>query len=99
MGGAEFFLSICVVYLSYVVSAFLAKPEWLVALLHLLPPQLMHYIPTVRQFVQVPPFSASYVIILAALVGTTIAPWQHFYLQSSGSGERDWPAAIFRDPQ
>src|SRR5205823_14432464 len=33
------FLSICVVYLSYVVSAFFAKPEWLIALLHLLPPQ------------------------------------------------------------
>src|SRR5258708_9750574 len=77
------FLSICLVYLSYVVSAFLAKPEWLIALLHLLPPQLMHYIPTVRPFVQVPPFSASYVIILAALVGTTIAPWQHFYLQAA----------------
>jgi len=43
------FLSICVVYLSYVVSAFFAKPEWLIALLHLLPPQLMHYIPTVRR--------------------------------------------------
>src|SRR5947207_14232295 len=42
------FLSFCVVYLSYVVSAFFAKPEWLLALLHLLPPQLMHYIPTVR---------------------------------------------------
>ena len=77
------FLSFCVVYLSYVVSAFFAKPEWLLALLHLLPPQLMHYIPTVRQFVQVPPFSASYAVILAALVGTTIAPWQHFYLQAA----------------
>src|SRR5713101_4117617 len=90
------FLSICVVYLSYVVSAFLAKPEWLIALLHLLPPQLMHYIPTVRPFVQVPPFSASYVIILAALVGTTIAPWQHFYLQAAvvekRVGPRQYPA-------
>ena len=85
------FLSICVVYLSYVVSAFLAKPEWLVSLLHLLPPQLMHYIPTVRPFVQVPPFSASYVIILAALVGTTIAPWQHFYLQAAVVEKRVGP--------
>ncbi len=85
------FLSICLVYLSYVVSAFLAKPEWLIALLHLLPPQLMHYIPTVRPFVQVPPFSASYVIILAALVGTTIAPWQHFYLQAAVVEKRVGP--------
>jgi len=90
------FLSICVVYLSYVVSAFFAKPEWLIALLHLLPPQLMHYIPTVRPFVQVPPFSAGYAIILAGLVGTTIAPWQHFYLQAAvvekRVGPRQYPA-------
>jgi len=90
------FLSVCVVYLSYVVSAFFAKPEWLIALLHLLPPQLMHYIPTVRPFVQVPPFSAGYAIILAGLVGTTIAPWQHFYLQAAvvekRVGPRQYPA-------
>jgi NRAMP (natural resistance-associated macrophage protein)-like metal ion transporter len=90
------FLTICLVYVSYVVSAFLAKPEWLIALLHLLPPQLMHFIPTVRQFVQVPPFNASYAVILAALVGTTIAPWQHFYLQAAvvekRVGPRQYPA-------
>jgi len=85
------FLTFCSIYLAYVVSAFLAKPEWLIALLHLLPPQLMHYIPTVRQFVQVPPFSASYAIILAALVGTTIAPWQHFYLQAAVVEKRVGP--------
>src|SRR5438094_8247526 len=72
------FLSICVVYLSYVVSAVLAKPEWLIALLHLLPPQLMQYIPSVHPFVHVPPFSASYAVIRGALVGTTIAELQHF---------------------
>jgi Mn2+/Fe2+ NRAMP family transporter len=85
------FLSICVVYLSYVVSAFLAKPEWLIALLHLLPPQLTHYIPTVKPFVQVPAFSTGYVVILAALVGTTIAPWQHFYLQAAVVEKRVGP--------
>jgi NRAMP (natural resistance-associated macrophage protein)-like metal ion transporter len=85
------FLTICVVYLSYVVSAFFAKPEWLIALLHLLPPQLMHYVPTVERFVQVPPFSASYAVILAGLVGTTIAPWQHFYLQAAVVEKRVGP--------
>src|SRR6201987_2472538 len=85
------FLTFCSIYLAYVVSAFLAKPEWLIALLHLLPPQLMHYIPTVRPVVQVPPFSASYAIILAALVGTTIAPWQHFYLQAAVVEKRVGP--------
>lgn len=85
------FLTVCVVYLSYVVSAFLAKPEWLIALLHLLPPQLMHYIPTVRPWIQVPPSNASYAIILAGLVGTTIAPWQHFYLQAAVVEKRVGP--------
>jgi Mn2+/Fe2+ NRAMP family transporter len=85
------FLAICVVYLSYVVSAFFAKPEWLIALLQLLPPQVMHYIPTVRPFVQVPPFTADYAIILAGLVGTTIAPWQHFYLQAAVVEKRVGP--------
>jgi Mn2+/Fe2+ NRAMP family transporter len=85
------FLTVCVVYFSYVISAFLAKPEWLISLLHLLPPQLMHYIPTVRPWVQVPPFNASYMVILAGLVGTTIAPWQHFYLQAAVVEKRVGP--------
>src|SRR5262252_1974639 len=85
------FLTVCVVYFSYVISAFLAKPEWLIALMHLLPPQLMHYIPSVRQWVEVPPFSASYLVILAGLVGTTIAPWQHFYLQAAVVEKRVGP--------
>jgi Mn2+/Fe2+ NRAMP family transporter len=85
------FLTICMVYLSYVVSAFFAKPEWLIALLHLLPPQLMQFIPTVRQFVQVPPSTADYAVIVAGLVGTTIAPWQHFYLQAAVVEKRVGP--------
>ena len=85
------FLTICMVYFSYVISAVLAKPEWLIALLHLLPPQLMQFIPTVKPFVQVPPFSAGYAVILAALVGTTIAPWQHFYLQAAVVEKRVGP--------
>ena len=85
------FLTVCVVYFAYVISAFLAKPEWLIALLHLLPPQLMHYIPTVRPWIQVPPFNADYMVILAGLVGTTIAPWQHFYLQAAVVEKRVGP--------
>src|SRR6516164_6819126 len=85
------FLTICVVYFSYVVSAFLAKPEWLIALLHLLPPQLMRYVHSVRPWIEVPPFNASYAVILAGLVGTTIAPWQHFYLQAAVVEKRVGP--------
>ena len=85
------FLTICLVYFAYVISAVLAKPDWLIALLHLLPPHLVRYIPTIKPFVQVPPFDADYAIILAGLVGTTIAPWQHFYLQAAVVEKRVGP--------
>ena len=85
------FLTICLVYFSYVISAVLSKPDWLIALLHLLPPHLVRYIPTIKPFVQVPPFNADYAIILAGLVGTTIAPWQHFYLQAAVVEKRVGP--------
>jgi Mn2+/Fe2+ NRAMP family transporter len=85
------FLTFCLVYFSYVISAFLAKPEWLISLLHLFPPHLMQYVPTMKQFVQVPKFDAEYAVILAALVGTTIAPWQHFYLQAAVVEKRVGP--------
>src|SRR5207245_9092765 len=85
------FLAICLVYFSYVISAFLAKPEWLIALLHLLPPHLIRFVPNIRPFVQVPLFNASYAVILAGLVGTTIAPWQHFYLEAAVVEKRVGP--------
>ena len=53
------------------------------SLLYLLPPQLVRLIPEMKPVVQAPPLSASYFLILAGLVGTTIAPWQHFYLQAA----------------
>ncbi len=85
------FLTFCLVYFSYVISAFLAKPDWLISLLHLFPPHIMQYVPTMKQFVQVPKFDAEYAVILAALVGTTIAPWQHFYLQAAVVEKRVGP--------
>src|SRR5215813_11636181 len=85
------FLTICLVYFAYVISAFFAKPEWLVALLHLLPPQLMQYLPNVKPYLEVPKFNAGYAVILAGLVGTTIAPWQHFFLQAAVVEKRVGP--------
>src|SRR5437879_1299638 len=85
------FLTICMVYFSYFISAFLAKPEWLIALLHLLPPNLTRFVTTINPFVEVPKFDASYVVIIAGLVGTTIAPWQHFYLQAAVVEKRVGP--------
>lgn len=71
------FLAVCVVYLAYVVSAVLARPDWLAAARNVV-------VPTVR-------FDSAYLLILAALVGTTIAPWQHFYLQAAVVEKRVGP--------
>jgi len=65
----KIFLAACVLYLSYVASAFLAKPEWLLAAKDTV-------IPTMH-------IDGAYLLMLTALVGTTIAPWQFFYLQAS----------------
>jgi Mn2+/Fe2+ NRAMP family transporter len=62
------FLAACVLYLSYVISAIIAKPDWLEAARHTA-------IPTMH-------FNAGYLVMLTGLVGTTIAPWQFFYLQA-----------------
>ncbi len=64
----KIFLVACGFYLSYVVSAVLAKPDWLFAAKQTVAPSLH--------------FSSSYLLMLTALIGTTIAPWQFFYLQA-----------------
>jgi len=77
------FLVLCVFYLSYLFSALLAKPDWMLA-------ARMTAIPSIH-------FDVSYLVILTALVGTTIAPWQFFYLQASfvekKVGPRHYPQA------
>src|SRR5712672_3334836 len=62
------FLFACILYLSYLFSAIFAHPDWLEAARHTV-------IPSIR-------FDSSYLIMLMGLVGTTIAPWQFFYLQA-----------------
>lgn len=81
----------CLVYLSYVVSAVLAKPHWLVATLHLIPPPVMQQVPQVKQMITGIPLTTGYFLMLAALIGATIAPWQHFYLQASVVEKRVGP--------
>jgi NRAMP (natural resistance-associated macrophage protein)-like metal ion transporter len=62
------FLALCSFYLAYFFSAILAKPDWL----------------TVAQSTVVPVihFNASYLLMLTAMVGATVAPWQFFYIQA-----------------
>src|ERR1700747_2653211 len=63
------FLFACILYLSYLFSAFLAKPDWLIAAKQTVIPNLH--------------LESGYLLMLTGLVGTTIAPWQFFYLQAS----------------
>jgi NRAMP (natural resistance-associated macrophage protein)-like metal ion transporter len=64
------FLAACVFYFVYPISAFLARPVWGDVLRDTV-------VPTRFQF------DSGYIGMLIALVGTTIAPWMQFYLQSS----------------
>src|ERR1700677_5025826 len=73
----KIFLVACAFYLSYVLSAFLAKPDWLYAAHELVVPNIH--------------LDASYLLMLTALVGTTIAPWQFFYLQAGFVEKRVGP--------
>jgi NRAMP (natural resistance-associated macrophage protein)-like metal ion transporter len=63
------FLIACTVFLTYVVSAFLVRPPWGDILLNTVKPSF--------------DFSPSYLMMLIGVVGTTIAPWMQFYLQSA----------------
>lgn len=55
-------------YISYVISGFLAKPEWKEV--------WKGFIPTFKT-------STEYLVLMIAMIGTTITPWMQFYLQGS----------------
>src|SRR5664279_5143063 len=59
-------------YVTYIVAGVLAKPAWIEALVATvkLPPRAIFRHP-------------DYIYMVIAVVGTTIAPWMQFYLQSS----------------
>ena len=63
------FLVACVFYLSYIVSGFMGRPDW---------PSIGAALvrPTVRM-------EPAFLTMAVGIIGTTIAPWMQFYLQSS----------------
>ncbi|MCL5986259.1 MAG: Nramp family divalent metal transporter [Actinobacteria bacterium] len=63
------FLILCTVYFTYVISGFMAKPDW----------------SAVAKGTLIPSFSfeSGYVLMLVGVIGTTITPWMQFYLQSA----------------
>src|SRR5271169_944689 len=73
----KIFLVACAFYLSYAVSAFLAKPDWLLAAKETIAPSIH--------------MNAPYLLMLIGLIGTTIAPWQFFYLQAGFVEKRVGP--------
>ena len=63
------FLAACVIYIAYPVSCLLAHPDWTSSLVSTIKPSFQ--------------FSSGYLYMVIGLVGTTIAPWMQFYLQSA----------------
>jgi Mn2+/Fe2+ NRAMP family transporter len=73
----KIFLVACAFYFTYVASAFLAHPDWLYAAKETVIPQVH--------------MNAPYLLMLTGLVGTTIAPWQFFYMQAGFVEKRVGP--------
>ena len=65
----KIFLFGCVIYVTYIISGFLVKPDWKAAAIYSVEPKLM--------------LDKDYIYMLIGMVGTTIAPWMQFYLQSA----------------
>jgi len=59
----------CALYITYIISGILVKPDWKTAAIYSVKPVLM--------------LEPSYIYMLIGMVGTTIAPWMQFYLQSA----------------
>jgi NRAMP (natural resistance-associated macrophage protein)-like metal ion transporter len=82
----KIFLVASLVYIAYIFAGFLAQPDWHESLL---------------ATVELPAKSVwgdkAYLYMVVGVVGTTIAPWMQFYLQSSivekGIGVKDYPAS------
>jgi Mn2+/Fe2+ NRAMP family transporter len=66
------FLAASFFYITYIFAGVLAKPAWIEALVATVKP------PQLAAFKQ-----ESYLYMVIGVVGTTIAPWMQFYLQSS----------------
>ena len=79
----KIFLYACLFYVTYLVSGFLARPDWGEIGRNVVAPSL--------------DLSAGRMGMLVGLVGTTIAPWMQFYLQAAivekNLGARDYKHA------
>jgi NRAMP (natural resistance-associated macrophage protein)-like metal ion transporter len=63
------FLWACVVYIAYIISGFLVRPDWKRAAVDSVRPVLI--------------LDPGYISMIIGMVGTSIAPWMQFYLQAA----------------
>ncbi len=74
------FLVLSLVFVTYIIAAFMAKPNWDEALISTVVPQVVN--------------DTSFVSLTIAMIGTTIAPWMMFFAQSNvvekGVGIKDF---------
>jgi NRAMP (natural resistance-associated macrophage protein)-like metal ion transporter len=76
----KIFLVVCGVYVTYIISAFFAKPDWGEVMQKTITPSVE--------------FSGAYLIMIVSIIGTSITPWQQFYIQAGvvekGLKREDW---------
>lgn len=65
----KIFFGIAFIYVSYVFSGFMARPQWGEVLSSTFVPHFE--------------FNRDFILLAIAMIGTTITPWMQFYLQSS----------------
>lgn len=65
----KIFLAACSLYICYIVSGILVKPDWKEAAIYSVRPVLL--------------FEPGYLTMLIGMVGTSVAPWMQFYLQAA----------------
>ena len=79
----KIFLAFCLVYLVYIPAAIMARPDWEDVAVQMIKPSFH--------------FNTAYIVTLIGVVGTTIAPWMQFYLQSAvvekGISKKDYWAS------
>ncbi len=63
------FFVACLFYVTYIISGFLAKPDWAEAAKSTVVPRME--------------WDAGYLYMIVGIIGTTIAPWMQFYQQAS----------------
>lgn len=76
-------LALSLVFVSYIITAFAAKPDWLLVGRELVTPQVQ--------------MNPGFFSLAVALTGTTVAPWMQFFVQSNivdkGTSIKEWAIA------